>query len=62
MREERGLPQLDRGTASPSEPLLVEAVDHRIDGCSVLVLKDANETILPLPAIDARQVRRIPAR
>jgi len=32
VREDRGLPKLERDTASPDEPLFVAAVDKRIDG------------------------------
>ena len=49
VREERGLPPLDREAADPEEPLLIAAVDHRIDGCSVMGMRD-----------DSRDVRLIP--
>jgi hypothetical protein len=51
VREERGLPQLRRETASPDEPLLIAAVDHRINGCSVMVMYDNTSDVRPLPAL-----------
>lgn len=37
VRAQAGKPKLERGPADPGEPLLMYAVDHRIDGCGVLV-------------------------
>ena len=54
VRDERGLPQLERGTASPAEPLFIAAVDKRIDGCSVLVMRNNTSDIRPLPAPEDR--------
>ena len=51
VREERGLPQLQRDTASPDEPLLIAAVDHRINGCSVMVMRSDTSDVRPLPAV-----------
>ena len=48
-RAERGLPKLDRDTAKPGEPLFIAAVDKRIDGCEVLVMRDNLSDIRPLP-------------
>lgn len=61
VREERGLPTLDRGTANRDEPLFFAAVDHRIDGCSVLVMKDQAGDIRPLPDMQGRAPELIPA-
>jgi len=64
VREERGLPQLQRETASPDEPLLIAAVDHRIDGCSVMVMHGNTSDVRPLPALPEGppQLERIPSR
>jgi hypothetical protein len=51
VREERGLPQLRRETASPGEPLLIAAVDHRIGGCAVMVMYGNTSDVRPLPAL-----------
>jgi hypothetical protein len=52
IREERGLPELDRGTASPDEPSLIAAVDLRLGGCSVMVMRNDTSDIRPLPMPD----------
>jgi len=49
VRQERGLPKLDRKDAAPSDPLLILAVDRRIDGCEVLVMRGNVNDIRPLP-------------
>ena len=63
VRQERGLPKLQRDTARPDEPLFIAAVDKRIDGCSVMVMRNDTADVRPLPAPegDAR-LRRIPAQ
>ena len=62
-RQERGLPPLRRETATPDEPLFIAAVDKRIDGCSVLVMRNNTSDIRPLPVIeDKGRLERIPAR
>ena len=61
VRQERGLPMLQRDTASPDEPLLIAAVDKRIDGCSVMVMRNDLSDVRPLPAIDGPG-RMMPAR
>jgi hypothetical protein len=61
VRQERGLPTLQRDTASPDEPLFIAAVDKRIDGCSVMVMRSDLSDVRPLPAI-AGPGRMIPAR
>jgi hypothetical protein len=50
VRQERGLPKLQRDTATPDEPLLIAAVDQRIDGCSVMVMYNDTSDVRPLPA------------
>jgi hypothetical protein len=62
VRAERGLPKLDRGDARADKPLLILAVDQRIGGCSVMVMKNDTSDIRPLPAPKDGPVRleRIP--
>ena len=62
VREERGLPTLDRRTASPDQPYFIAAVDHRIDGCSVMVMRQNTSDVRPLPANPERAATLIPAR
>ena len=64
VREERGLPQLERETASPDEPLLIAAVDHRINGCAVMVMYANTSDMRPLPALPDGPARleRLPSR
>lgn len=63
VRQERGLPKLQRDTASPDEALFIAAVDRRIDGCSVMVMRNDTADVRPLPAPDeGLLLRRIPAR
>jgi hypothetical protein len=49
VRDERGLPKLSRDNTAPAEPLLIAAVDKRIGGCSVLVMRNNTNDIHPLP-------------
>jgi len=64
VREERGLPKLDRETASSGEALLIAAVDKRIDGCSVMVMRSDTSDIRPLPTVPdgPPRVQRIPGQ
>jgi hypothetical protein len=63
VRDERGLPKLDRGTASGDEALLIAAVDHRIDGCSVMVMRNDTTDVRPLPAAKPGPLlRKIPGQ
>ncbi len=48
VRRELGKPDLDRDTLS-QDPLLIAAVDKRIGGCSVMVMRDDTSDIRPLP-------------
>ncbi len=60
VRAARGLPELDRQLATPDEPLLIAAVDHRIGGCAVMVMHGNTSDIRPLPAPKGdAQVQRI---
>ena len=54
VREERGLPTIRRKTADPDVPLLIAAVDHRIDGCSVMVMRHDTRDVRPIPKPDER--------
>ena len=49
VREERGLPKLERDSASPDEALLIAAVDKRVDGCAVMQMHGDASDIRPLP-------------
>lgn len=60
-RDTNGQPPLGRETASPDEPLLIAAVDQRIDGCGVMVMHHDTSDIRPLPKIEQRP-QIIPAR
>ncbi len=63
VREDRDFPKLQRETASPDEPLLIAAVDHRVNGCSALVMKHDTSDIRPLPQVDEGPLfRPTPAR
>jgi hypothetical protein len=63
VRQERGLPSLQRDTATPDEPLLIAAVDRRIGGCSVMVMRDNLADIRPLPPGGGRpRLQRIPGQ
>ena len=59
VRRELGKPALDRD-ARPDEPLFIAAVDKRIDGCSVMVMRNDTSDIRPLPA--PQEHRMMPAR
>ena len=62
VREENGQPTLRRETADPEVPLLIAAVDHRIDGCSVMVMKQDTSDVRPVPEPSDGPVELIPAR
>ena len=59
VRRELGQPALDREAPS-QEPLFIAAVDKRIDGCSVMVMRNDTSDIRPLPA--PQEHRMMPAR
>lgn len=48
-RAELGQPTLDRETAGADKPLLIAAVDKRIDGCAVMQMKGDVNDLRPLP-------------
>lgn len=59
VRRELGLPAIERD-ASPQNPLFIAAVDKRIDGCSVMVMRNDTSDIRPLPA--PQEHRLMPAK
>ena len=62
VRAELGLPRLQRETASPDEPLFIAAVDKRVDGCSVLVMRRDTSDIRPIPKPPEQAPGLIPAQ
>lgn len=62
VRADTGQPALRRETPDPDNPLLIAAVDRRIDGCAVMVMRQDNGDIRPLPTPAEGPVRLIPAR
>ena len=62
VREERGLPKLERDSASPDEALLIAAVDKRVDGCAVMVMRHDTSDIRPLPEFKEGPAQLRPAR
>ncbi|QIQ86123.1 hypothetical protein [Erythrobacter sp.] len=42
-------PLMQRGPATPDDPLMIYAVDRRQDGCAVMVVKGEPADIRPLP-------------
>jgi hypothetical protein len=62
VRQKRGLPQLRRDSASPEEPLLIAALDKRIDGCAVLVMRHDAGDVRPLSPFQEGPARLRPAR
>jgi len=59
VRRELGKPVLQRD-ATRQDPLLIAAVDKRIGGCSVLVMRNDTNDIRPLP--EQGDARMMPAR
>lgn len=50
-RAASGQPSLmQRGPATPDDPVMIYAVDRRQDGCAVMVVKGDPSDIRPLPA------------
>ncbi len=60
-RAANGQPELRRETAQPDAPLFIAAVDQRIDGCNVMVMRNDTSDIRPLPKPDGSG-EWIPAR
>jgi len=59
VRRELGKPALERD-AAPTDPLFIAAVDKRIGGCSVMVMRNDTSDIRALPA--PQEHRMMPAR
>jgi len=59
VRRDSGKPVLDRDT-SPEEPLFIAAVDKRVGGCSVIVMRNDTSDIRPLP--EPGEHRLMPAK
>ena len=49
VRDDLAQPKLDRTPASAERPLLIAAVDKRIDGCAVLQMHGAVNDLRPVP-------------
>jgi len=64
VRDERGLPRLDRDNAKPDEPLLIAAVDMRIGNCAVMVMYNDTSDVRELPTAPGGppRVQRIPGQ
>ena len=62
VREANGQPALRKDNAEPGEPLLIAAVDQRIDGCSVMVMRSDTGDVRPLPAPAEGPAKLVPAR
>ena len=59
-RNANGQPSLRREGAAPEDAEMIAAVDHRIDGCSVMVMHNDTSDVRPVPEPDDR-VELIPA-
>ncbi|GGD94147.1 hypothetical protein GCM10011515_12430 [Tsuneonella deserti] len=62
VRSAAGQPRLDHVPASAERPLLIAAVDKRIDDCPVMVMRYDINDLRPLPAPAEGPVRLEPAR
>jgi hypothetical protein len=64
VREERGLPRLQRENARPGEveALMFYAVDRQIDGCDVLVMVSDPRDVRPLPPPESAGWQLLPAQ
>ena len=62
VREATGQPRLQREAASADKPLLIAAVDKRIDNCRVLVMARDTRDIRPEPEPGSNRARLLPAR
>jgi hypothetical protein len=62
VRDATGEPMLDRAPASSETPMLIAAVDKRIDGCAVLQMKDDVNDLRPVPVPRETPVVLKPAR
>lgn len=57
-----GLPRLDRDNATDEKPMLIAAVDKRIGGCSVMVMRNNLSDVRPLPTAPQGPARLRPLR
>ena len=62
VRDAAGQPGLDRDNAVPGAPLLIAAVDKRIDNCRVLVMARDSRDIRPEPEPSDNRAKLRPAR
>lgn len=60
VRESRGLLKLGPDAAAPTKPLFIAAVDKRIDGCSVLVMRNNASDVRPLPQFQDGPAKQTP--
>ena len=61
VREELDQPKIQQETASPDKPLLITAVDKRIDGCAVMQMHNDINDLRPLPSRASGPPRLQPA-
>lgn len=62
VRGAAGQPKLERLPASPERPLMIAAVDKRIDGCAVMQMKGNVNDLRPLPLPSEGPPALMPAR
>ncbi|ANY20493.1 hypothetical protein A6F68_01985 [Tsuneonella dongtanensis] len=62
VREELDQPRLERKPASSENPVLIAAVDKRIDGCAVMQMRNDINDLRPIPAPADGPPRLQPAR
>jgi hypothetical protein len=62
VRDAAGEPMLDRAPADAETPMLIAAVDKRIDGCAVLQMKGDVNDLRPVPLPGEGPVALRPAR
>lgn len=62
VRDAAGEPMLDRAPANAETPMLIAAVDKRIDGCAVLQMKGDVNDLRPVPLPNEGPVSLKPAR
>ena len=60
VRDANGQPSLQREGAAPEDAEMIAAVDHQIDGCSVMVMHNDTSDVRPVPEPEDR-VELIPA-
>ena len=62
VRAASGLPQLDRDNATGEKPLLIAAVDKRIGGCSMMVMRSNLADVRPVPTVPDGPAKLRPLR